>query len=117
MINRAIRLLSALLFCLLLLSACGNDAKVVGYTSRGTPIVAVDVGGIAWLETDYSECFSEIGYDEDTGTLYVRFRDSGAAYRYLEFPEAEWNAFNQDEDPGVWYNYYIKGHYECQKIY
>lgn len=114
--NKVITLLISLLSCVLLLSACGNDAEIVGYTSHGTPIVSTDVMQIGWKETDYSECFSEIGYDEDTDTLYIRFRESGAAYRYLDFPEDEWRTFEENEDPGVWYNDYIKGQYECQKI-
>ena len=99
-------------------SHCENcvDYSIMGYTSRGTPIVDIDTDSIPWTVPADSDCFSEIGYDEDTDTLYVRFKDSGAAYRYLDFPEDEWNTFKHNTDPGVWYNDYIKGQYECQKI-
>jgi len=99
-------------------SHCENcvDYSIVGYTSQGTPIVDIDSGSIPWTEPTDSDCFSEIAYNEDSEILYVRFRESGSAYRYLDFPESEWDTFISQESLGSWYNKAIKGHYECQKI-
>lgn len=92
------------------------DYIVVDYTSKGTPVVEV-FNSIRWTKTEGSEAFSEISYDKDKEILYVRFRDSGAAYRYLDFPFSSWKDFVTQSSLGNWYNANIKGHYECQKIY
>ena len=103
------------LMLLLTFAAC-KDSKVIGETTQGTPIVEVVRSEVVWQDTPTSDCFSEIGYDADAEILYVRFRDSGAAYRYLDYPSSEWEKFSVQNEPGKWYNKNIKGQYESQKI-
>ena len=64
--------------------------------------------------TPDSSCFSEIGYDDWTATLYVRFRDSGSFYSYEEF--YDWDSFRHADSLGSYYNSYIKGQYECHRL-
>lgn len=111
-------LAAALLFAILLLfSSCRLfDSNIVGTTSQGTPIVECDITDLSWEKTPDSSCFSEIAYDINKHILYVRFRDSGAAYRYLDFPKREWNDFREQESLGEWYNKNIKGTYQCEKL-
>jgi len=99
-------------------SHCENcvDYSIVGYTSQGVPVVKIDADSIPWTETKDSDCFSEIAFDDRGEILYVRFRDSGAAYRYLEFSLSDWKELVTQDSLGSWYNSHIKGHYECQKI-
>jgi len=99
-------------------SHCENcvDYSIVGYTSRETPIVEIDAESIPWTVPADSDCFSEIAFDDSEEILYVRFRDSNAAYRYLGFSLDDWKKFVTQESPGSWYNSHIKGLYECQKI-
>lgn len=91
------------------------SAKIVDYTSQGTPIVSIK-NDIPWEEPHESECFSEIAYDAQNEILYVRFRESGAAYRYLNFSEDDWEIFKTQDSLGSWYNKVIKGQYDCEKI-
>lgn len=95
---------------------CVDSNSIVGATTQGTPIVSIDLDSIPWESPHESDCFSEIAYDEDSNTLYVRFRESGSAYRYLDFSESAWDEFASQESLGSWYNKAIKGKYECQKI-
>lgn len=124
-----------ILLLVLVLSACTNESNkkyierdfdesdydyeeelVVGYTSRGTPIIKETDEEIEWNNTWDSTCFSKIGYDDDNETLYLIFRDSGSEYRYLDFPYSEWLDFSLADSKGGYYNKYIKGYYYCEKI-
>ena len=75
-----------------------------------------DVEDVIMQSTPGSSCFSEIGYDSYGETLVVRFRDSGAVYTYLDFPADEWDKFSSADSLGSWFNKYIKGQYECERI-
>lgn len=65
----------------------------------------------AMMSTPDSSCFSEIGYDSNSNILKVRFRDSGSAYLYYDFPPYEWENFLNANSLGSYYNSYIKGIY------
>lgn len=69
---------------------------------------------VSMKSTPDSSCFSEIGYDDWTATLYVRFRDSGSLYSYEEF--YDWDSFRHADSLGSYYNSYIKGQYECHRL-
>jgi hypothetical protein len=84
-------------------------------TATPTPRV-FDTDNVPMQSTPDSTCFSEVGYDSDWEVLVVRFRDSGSVYTYSDFPEDEWNEFIAADSLGSWYNTYIKGQYECEKI-
>lgn len=98
-------------------SYCENCAEdFVGFTSYDTPIVNIDTENISWQPTPESDCFSEVAFDENTETLYVRFRSSGSAYMYLKFSRNDWETFISQDSLGTWYNESIKGQYACRKI-
>lgn len=96
---------------------CENCAEdFVGFTSHNTPIVNIDTENISWQPTPESDCFSEIAFDQNAETLYVRFRSSGSAYMYLDFSKNDWSTFISQDSLGTWYNESIKGQYTCRKI-
>ena len=68
------------------------------------------------IETPYSTCFSYIGYSPIWEILTVTFRDSGAEYYYYDVPQSVGEDFIQSGSPGVDYNDYIKGQYECDLV-
>ena len=63
-----------------------------------------------------STAFSEIGYDSKNSALIVRFKSSGKAYVYIDFPVSEWKAFTNAKSLGSYYNKNIKGKYTSYKI-
>lgn len=84
-------------------------------TPTPTPSV-FDVDNFEMQATPQSSCFSEIGYDLVGEILVVQFRDSGAVYTYSDFPEGEWSKFVSADSLGRWFNNYIKGNYEYERI-
>ena len=75
-----------------------------------------DVDDVKMQSTPGSSCFSEIGYDSYWEILVVQFRDSDSVYTYLDFPIDEWDKFTSADSLGSWYNKYIKGQYEYERI-
>lgn len=63
-----------------------------------------------------SDTFSEIGYSVESSTLIVRF-ERGAAYAYYDVPEEVWSSFCKADSLGTYYNEYIKGQFDCRRIY
>jgi hypothetical protein len=51
-----------------------------------------------------SEAIASIGYNRETGTLDLEFRDSGEVFRYLEVPEYEYQNFLTAESMGTYLN-------------
>lgn len=92
------------------------ENEVIGYTSRGTPIIEEPEVDISWQSTPSSTAFSKVGYDADNEDLYVSFRDSGAEYRYSDFSYSDWTDFINADSLGKHFNSYIKGQYYCEKI-
>ena len=75
-----------------------------------------DADDVKMQSTPGSSCFSEIGYDSYWEILVVQFRDNGSVYTYLDFPIDKWDKFISADSLGSWYNKYIKGQYEYEKI-
>lgn len=44
------------------------------------------------------------GYDRETQTMRVEWRDGGAAYNYYEITPQEWRNFRRAVSPGRWIN-------------
>ena len=101
------------------LTACPSESPDVTTppeeTSTPTPY-DFDVDDVKMQSTPGSSCFSEIGYDSYWEILVVQFRDSGSVYTYLDFPIDEWDKFTSADSLGSWYNKYIKGRYEYERI-
>lgn len=71
---------------------------------------------IPLIETPQSTCFSAVGYNKESGTLVVRFRESGAEYAYYGVDRDEWNSFRNSDSLGSYFNENIKGEYEYERI-
>ena len=52
----------------------------------------------------------EIGYDPDTETLEVMFKNGGV-YQYYNLPQHMYDQLMQAQSHGVFFNNEIKGHY------
>lgn len=78
-----------------------------------------DIDDLACIEmqlTPESSCFYEVGYSEIWERLVVVFRETGAMYMYYDVPwEEAWNFLDADS-LGTYYNAYIKGRYDCDRI-
>lgn len=68
------------------------------------------------LEYVDSSCFESIGYDDYEEVLYVRFLDSGSVYAYYDVPYSEYDELINADSIGGYYNDYIKGQYECERL-
>lgn len=56
-----------------------------------------------------------VGYDSDQQILQVEFHN-GAVYKYADVDEDTWEDLHQAESIGRFFNYEIKGCYECERI-
>ena len=62
-----------------------------------------------------SSNIAEIGYDKDSKTLRVKFKNGGL-YDYSDVPESEYAAFLSAESHGKYLNQNIKNRYDYSKI-
>lgn len=77
-----------------------------------------------YIEEDYEEvvftpestAFLEISYVPYFRELRVQFRNSGACYVYYDFCYGTWIRFKNAESKGEFFNEYIKGAYEYDKV-
>lgn len=58
---------------------------------------------------------SAIGYDSDNEVLQIEF-NSGAVYQYSDIDEDTWEDLYSSNAIGKYYNQYIKGKYQSQRI-
>ena len=58
---------------------------------------------------------SEIGYENSTLTLEVKFHNGGV-YQYFDVPQHIWEAFKAADSKGKFLAHNIKGHYRYAKV-
>ncbi|MEO1430473.1 MAG: KTSC domain-containing protein [Cyanobacteria bacterium J06632_19] len=58
---------------------------------------------------------SAIGYDSENEVLQIEF-NSGAVYQYSDIDEDTWEDLYSSDAVGKYYNQYIKGKYQSQRI-
>lgn len=58
---------------------------------------------------------SAIGYDSENEVLQIEF-NSGAVYQYSDIDEDTWEDLHSSDAVGKFYNQYIKGKYQSQRI-
>ena len=58
---------------------------------------------------------SAIGYDSENEVLQIEF-NSGAVYQYSDIDEHTWEDLHSSDAVGRYYNQYIKGKYQSQRI-
>ena len=68
------------------------------------------------FETPNSSCFSRVGYSEIWERLVVVFRESGAMYMYYDVSSEEAEKFLDADSLGGYFNKYIKGQYDTERL-
>jgi hypothetical protein len=68
-----------------------------------------------WLALE-SQLLSAAAYDDSKQILYLRFRNTGAVYRYFEFPPADHEAFLAAESKGRYFRFHIRDHFRYERM-
>ena len=63
-----------------------------------------------------SRSIDALGYDDESSTLYVRFRDSGDTYVYYLVPRRVFEEFTSTDSPGRFLNQSVKGKYPFARV-
>jgi len=63
-----------------------------------------------------SKMLSAAAYEDSKQILYLRFRDTGAVYRYFEFPATDYQAFLRAESRGRFFRFHIRDHFRFERM-
>ena len=63
-----------------------------------------------------SKMLSAAAYDNSKQTLYLRFRNTGAVYRYFEFTAADYEAFLKSESKGRFFRFHIRDYFRYERM-
>jgi hypothetical protein len=63
-----------------------------------------------------SKMLSAAAYDDSRQILYLRFRNTGAVYRYFEFTAADHQAFLSTESKGRFFRSRIRDHFRYERM-
>ena len=63
-----------------------------------------------------SKMLSAAAYDDSQQILYLRFRNTGAVYRYFDFSAADHQAFLSAESKGRFFRYRIRDHFRYERM-
>ena len=63
-----------------------------------------------------SKMLSAVAYDDSEQTLYLRFRNTGAVYRYFEFTAVNYEAFVKSESKGRFFRFQIRDHFRYERL-
>ena len=63
-----------------------------------------------------SKMLSSAAYEDSKQILYLRFRNTGAVYRYFEFPSADYQAFLAAESRGRYFCFHIRDHFRYERM-
>jgi hypothetical protein len=63
-----------------------------------------------------SKMLSAAAYEDSKQILYLRFRDTGAVYRYFEFPAASYQSFLSAESRGRFFRSHIRDHFRYERM-
>lgn len=67
-------------------------------------------------ETLESKMLSAAAYDNSKQTLYLRFCNTGAVYRYFKFTPADYQAFLKSESKGRFFRFHIRDHFHYERM-
>ena len=70
---------------------------------------------MSWTALE-SKMLSAAAYDHSKQILYLRFRDTGAVYRYFAFPAADYQAFLRAESRGRFFRFHIRDHFRYERL-
>ena len=68
-----------------------------------------------WVALE-SKMLSAAAYEDAKQILYLRFRDTGAVYRYFEFPATHYQAFLSAESRGRFFRFHIRDHFRYERM-
>jgi hypothetical protein len=63
-----------------------------------------------------SRMLSAAAYDDSKQVLYLRFRNTGHVYRYLEFTAADNQAFLGAESKGRFFRFHIRDYFRYERM-
>ena len=63
-----------------------------------------------------SKMLSAAAYDNSKQTLYLRFRNTGAVYRYFEFTAGDYQAFLKSDSKGRFFRSHIRDHFRYERM-
>ena len=63
-----------------------------------------------------SKMLSAAAYDDSKHILYLRFRNTGAVYRYFEFTAVNYEAFVKSESKGRFFRFQIRDHFRYERL-
>jgi hypothetical protein len=63
-----------------------------------------------------SKMLSAAAYDDSQRILYLRFRNTGAVYRYFDFTAADHQAFLGTESKGRFFRSHIRDHFRYERM-
>lgn len=63
-----------------------------------------------------SSQLKSIGYNDETSTLYVIFKNTGITYKYENVPESVYNTLLASSEVGKTFNSLVKGIYSFSKV-
>lgn len=63
-----------------------------------------------------SKMLSAVAYDNSKQTLYLRFRNAGAVYRYFDFTAVHYEAFLNSESKGRYFRLHIRDHFRYERL-
>ena len=68
-----------------------------------------------WLALE-SKMLSAAAYDDSQQIVYVRFRHTGAVYRYFDFSPADYQTFLSAESKGRFFRFHIRDHFRYERL-
>ena len=68
-----------------------------------------------WLALE-SKMLSAAAHDSSKQILYLRFRNTGAVYRYFGFPAASYQAFLSSESKGRFFRSHVRDHFRHERM-
>ena len=63
-----------------------------------------------------SKMLSAAAYDNSKQILYLRFRNTGAVYRYFELTAADYQAFLKSESKSRFFRSHIRDHFRFERM-
>lgn len=100
-----------LIFALLIISGSAFGEKGVWVKYRNE-YVNVWASNFEYLNTDVSSFICGAWYDDDNSYMIICL--NGTYYHYCGMPKSAWQGFKKASSFGRYYNYHIKGSYDCR---
>jgi hypothetical protein len=63
-----------------------------------------------------SKMLSAAAHNDSKQILYLRFRNTGAVYRYFDFPTADYQTFLRAESKGRFFRSHIRDHFRYERM-